>query len=375
MTPHRQVKSFQKQELLKCNDTGSEAKRKQSFTSARLSEIQGKFRAMKRQQIIDMQTIDKVKPVQESYQLRPFPETHLGRIAPELRILIYHELVASPPTHAGQELTTRGSRLETQGPQRPAAPKTTFVHLHASCLAVLATCRQVYVEAHPVFYARTSYYAANAKELEQLIRLNSPFVVKSPLRTNMITSLCVKYVASYKESLHPFMKFWARGTHFRNWESLRKIYLCMRAGEELGFIKFLFLLPDMEYGVVEFLDDSRWVTRLQRPEEVWKIQYACFCFGIGIGKGKGGVELSYADILRQRRLLKVESRDPRLEEGQECLVEVDIDAPLEKCMSRPMQAMMNKFSDLSIGSNSRASSSGASLEALVEEMAVYGCAE
>ncbi len=359
MTPQHQFKSFQKQALLKRNDTGSEAERKKSFTSARLSEIQEKIRAMKGQQIIDMQTIDKVKPVQQNYQLQLFTETHLGRIAPELRVLIYHELVASPPTHAGQELTTQGSRLEKQGPHRPATPKTTFVHLHASCLAVLATCRQVYVEAHPVFYARTSYYAANAKELEQLIRLNSPFVANSPLRDNKITSLCIKDVISYtdrKYNIPDLSLLFAMRIRLKHWENLRKIYLCMRAGEELGFINFLFLLPRMDYGVVEFLDDSHWVIRLQRPEEDWKIQYACFCPYSSIGKG--GVNLNYADITLQRQLLEVESRDPGLEEGQERFVEVDIGEPLEKCISWHMQAMMDKFSDLSIGSDSRASLSG-----------------
>ena len=253
---------------------------------------------MKWQQIIDLQTTDRIEPVQEISQSRPFPEAHLGRIAPELRILIYHELVASPPPHAGQELTTQGSQLKKQGPHRPATPTTTFVHLQASCLAVLATCRRIYVEARPVFYARTSYYAANAKELEQLISLTTFSVVHSPLRTNMITSLCVKdVVLDRKHFTLSFDLWYAVSIQLSHWESLRKIYLCMRAGEELGFIDFLFCLPRMCYGVVEFLDDSRWIIRLQHPEEDWKIQYACF--GIS-DKGKGGMKISHADITLQR---------------------------------------------------------------------------
>ena len=369
MTPQHQVNSFQKQALLKRNNTCSDAERKKSFTSARLSEIQEKTHAMQGQQIINMQTI----PVQEISQSRPFTETHLGRIAPELRILIYHELVASPPTHAGQELTTQASRLEKRG---PAAPKPTFVHLHVSCLAILATCRQIYIEACPVFYARTSYYAAHAKELEQLISLTSSSVAHSPLRTNMNTCLCVKDVAHYRDRPYELLcspLLDAMNTRLRHWESLRKIYLCMRAGEELDFIKFLFQLPNMEYGVVEFLDDSRWVIRLQRPEEDWKIQYACFC--CGNKTGEGGVKLDQNDIRLQRRLLEIESRDPGLVEGQERFVEVNIDAPLEKCMPGPMLEMMDKFSDLSVASDSRASSSRVAWQARVEEMAARGYAE
>ena len=49
-------------------------------------------------------------------------------------------------------------------------------------------------------------------------------------------------------------------------------------------------------------------------------------------------------------LLKRDSRAPGLEKGQERLVEVDIDGPLEKSVPWEMLAMMDKFRDLSIES-------------------------
>ena len=102
----------------------------------------------------------------------------------------------------------------------------------------------------------------------------------------------------------------------------------MRVDEEIGYIGFLFLLLHMIRGVIEFLDESHWMIRLQRPEEDWKIQYACF-FTNTHRLGKGDVELSFADIITQERLLKRDSRAPGLEEGQERLVEVNIDRPSE----------------------------------------------
>lgn len=88
--------------------------------------------------------------------------------------------------------------------------------------------------------------------------------------------------------------------------------------------------------------------RLQRPEEEWKIQYACF-YKTDYREGKGGVELSFDDIVIQRQLLMIDSRALGLEKVQERFVEVEINAVLEKRMPWEMQDMMEKFGDLSLG--------------------------
>ena len=121
----------------------------------------------------------------------------------------------------------------------------------------------------------------------------------------------------------------------------------MRVGEEFEYMGLLFCLPGMARGVIDFLDESHWVIRQQRPEEEWKIQYACF-YITGHREGKGGVELSFDDIVIQRELLMIDSRAPGLKKGQERFVEVAINAVLEKRIPWEMQAMMNKFGDLSL---------------------------
>ena len=281
---------------------------------------------------------------------RPFLQTGLGRLPPELRAEIYQDLVAAPPTHAGQEVTAKSVHAEITGPHRKSTKSTTFVHLQASSLAILETCRQIYVEASPVFYARTSYYAANGKELQHLIGPYICFDVKRSFRPDMVTSLCLKDVSiqgfSREKSTYPI--FLQYGKRLVEWRNLRYVYLCMRVGEELQYIEVLFyLIPHFCLGVIVFLDDSRWIIRLQRPEEEWKTQYACICAG-NYGKDKKGVELSYGDIRIQRQLLQIESRASGLEEGQERVVEVEIGGPLEKPMSFETRCMMTAFGKFSL---------------------------
>lgn len=289
----------------------------------------------------------------ELYQPRPFHQTLLGKLPPELRLRGYHELVATPPTHAGQELTAQGIRAEPKNANGPGPPTTTFAHLQASCLDILETCRRNYVEAYPLFYARTSYYTDNTKEFSLFMRLG--YLFDSPLRSSTITSLCVKNLVSQSKSLHqPQFSLISFVTvlgcyRLAELESLRKLYICMRVGEELGYVELLFRLPRMNRGVIDFLDESHWVLRLQNPEEEWKVQYACF-LGDGWKKGKGDVELSFDEIDIQRRILMNDTQAPGLEQGQERFVEVDINAPLEKRMHWKMLAMVDKFGALSIGS-------------------------
>lgn len=102
----------------------------------------------------------------------------------------------------------------------------------------------------------------------------------------------------------------------------------MCVGEEIQYIEFLFPLPHMVYGVIEFLDDSHWMIRLQRPEEEWKLQYACLS-SKAYCRGKGDIDMSKADIRTQEKLLERDFRAPGLKKGQERLVEVDIEGPLE----------------------------------------------
>lgn len=139
-----------------------------------------------------------------------------------------------------------------------------------SWLRTLQTCRQIYLEAFPVFYGRKSYYTADAQEMVSFFRFGrsgSP----GPLafRGDGITSLCVKGLVQYSSDTT-----WAHCANYspvyvdsmaisatsrlQGWKNLRRISLCMNFGEEKFYLIFLFRLPGLEHGVVEFLDESHW---------------------------------------------------------------------------------------------------------------------
>ena len=62
----------------------------------------------------DSRTIVEVGIISQLYRLQPFADSHLGKLPPELRTLIDHDLVATPPLHSGQGLTTQGVRAVIQ---------------------------------------------------------------------------------------------------------------------------------------------------------------------------------------------------------------------------------------------------------------------
>lgn len=120
---------------------------------------------------------------------KPFLETSLGRLAPEIRGMIFINLLAIPPPYGGRDFRAKPSPKASRSP----VSLTTFVDLKASCLAVLRTCRQVYLEAFPMFYASKSYYLANAQDLATFLKIGRYFY-EGPrlLWVDTITSLCLK---------------------------------------------------------------------------------------------------------------------------------------------------------------------------------------
>ena len=212
----------------------------------------------------------------------PFPKTRLGKLPQKLRTQTCHELVAIPPIHTGKMPNTRGIRAGKRDPYMPLTPPTAFVHLQASYLNVLSICRQMYLEAHPIFYSRRSFYTQNTKELRRLSILGlRPFSQSSFRITTThnftVTSLCVRDLVSWSNEKGHYLNDMDFESFYglRKWNNLQKLCLCMRAGEEIGYLEFLFLLPRMSHGVVEFLDNSHWALRRQCPQEKWQIQYAC----------------------------------------------------------------------------------------------------
>ena len=281
-----------------------------------------------------------------------FSVTRLGMLPQKLRTQIYHELVAAPPIHVRQMKVTQDIYAGPRSYFGPLESSTTPVHLQASYFAVLRVCRLIYFEAHPIFYGRGSYYTDNAKEFQQLVRLSVRTFLQQPLNLNLITSLSLKDIVSWSDKKGYCLDYATLISVFQleKWRGLRKIWFCMRVGEEMGILEFLFLLPRISRGVVDFLDDSKWVIRQQHSEEEWQLQYACFETNALLYKrGKNGEELSDKDIAIQRRILRAQSLALELHDGSQRYVEVQIGGRFDWVMRCEMQILSARFSSLSLG--------------------------
>ena len=282
---------------------------------------------------------------------KPFHQTHLGRLPPELREMIFTELLATPPAFGGHDFVTKSSNFRASSP----AP-IRFVHITASWRQVLWTCRQIYREAFPVFFASSAYFFAkpptrafdylSMDSFRRVLRLDtitalflSGWVETRPLYSkerldeifsdpnypgrNLVTrqELEVKTFKTIRDS----------STYsFRGLKSLRTVVLCFLVGEELLYINVLYALSNMRRGVVSFIDESRWAIREQNPEDpFWSIQYACFTSG-DFNKGKDNEEISYDRRCIELDVTDIDSRAPGLKEGDERFVEVSIGLPVKK---------------------------------------------
>ena len=292
--------------------------------------------------------------------LKPFLQTHFGRMPPELRERVFIELLATPPSHAGHDFTTisPAHRKSTTAPQR-------FVHIKASWRQVTQTCRQIYVESRAIFFAAKSYYLAKPQELTKLLGIHS--MLWPPLfRLDSITALClrdfVREVSLYtKEQIDEIMSnpndyrsrantrqqlaersFKMLNASFRysikHLKNLRTIGLCFLVSEETMYVDLLYCLTGIQKGLVEFVDASHWLIRPQKPGDVWSIQYACFSNGC-YGKGKDNEAISYDRLRIERDVTDIDSRAPELKEGDERYVEVQIQWPvMEKPPQEPLSS-------------------------------------
>lgn len=263
---------------------------------------------------------------------RPFLRTDFGKLAAETRESIFLNLLATPPPHAGREVSVP-------------------YHLRASHLAVLHTCRQMYLEAFPIFYDRESYYAANAQELIHILKFgqsDSPGLKN--FRAETITTLCVKDLIrrglgyrlfEHRNSFQIGGHQTSRGEidiqylddqtisavrNLNTWTSLNKICLCMRVGEEIGFIQLLFEIPGLEQGMLDIYDDYKWAVRPQpqhRPDQkdgLARSQWLCSY--VDTMGNRTYVELDR--FVYSRKELEYRSRASKRLRGDERYVEVDI---------------------------------------------------
>ena len=279
---------------------------------------------------------------------KPFSQTNFGRLPPEIRAKVFIELLATPPPYAGHDFATESPETRTSS----LAPKK-FVHIKASWYQVTRTCRQIFTESHPIFFASKSYYFEKPQELARFLEYDS-LVVRQIFQWDNITALCLKdcvtYVPLYtKERIDNIfsdpstsgnlyvtragleaMTYKRLELNFifciKYLRNIKTIGFCMRVGEELSYIDLLYWVSGMRRGLVEFVDASHWIIRPQNPEDAWSIQYACFGGG-DFGKGKDNEDIPYDRRRIESEVTDIDSRIPGLQEGDERYVEVQIRRP------------------------------------------------
>ena len=262
--------------------------------------------------------------------------------------MIYIALLAIPPSYAGHNFNVTSKEYKDSG----TIPRK-FVHLGGSSHQVTQTCRQIYKEAHPIFFASKAYYFAKPQEVN-CFRCHWRW--SPPFRTDTVTALCLKDLVENipKQRIHELLSDSQQpdaqtqqetevGT-FKNirynpffvypvFKNLRMIALCFPVGEEMLYIDLLYCLSGMRRGLVEFVDASHWLIREQKPGDAWSIQYACFFSAdYCMDKDNSTIPFDRRHIISE--VTDIDSRAPGLTEGDERFVEVQIQRPFKNDLAQ-----------------------------------------
>ncbi|KAM0798122.1 hypothetical protein BDR22DRAFT_823677 [Usnea florida] len=275
---------------------------------------------------------------------KPFLKTGLGKLPPEIRKMIFINLLATPPPYAGHDFA-----INSAGPKNSASVPKKFIHIRASWHQVTRTCRQIHLEAYPLFFASESYYLANPQELKRCLREGVSYRITAPaIRHYTITTLCLEgfitcsplYTNDEIDKI--LSNHLSRGRTRQQLEAetfkavddiardrlaalpnLKTVGLRIRVGEEMIYVNLMYGVSGMRRGLVEFVDQSHWLIRNQHPNDVWRIQYACFTLA-DYGTDKNMEEIPYDRLRIEREVTDIDSRAPGLQEGDERYVEVQI---------------------------------------------------
>lgn len=233
------------------------------------------------------------------------------------------------------------------------------MHIKESWYQVTRTCRQIYDESRPIFFASRSYYLANHQDLARFLDYSK--LTRLSFRCDAITALCVRDLVKntrvyaqedideiFSDPTDARAVFRTREDYetrtykdidlslshnLRRLKSLRTVGLCIRVGEEMEYVDFVHGLSDIRKGLVEFKDASHWLIRSQNPGDHWRIQYACFPHG-DYARGKDDEIIPYDISCIELAVTDIDSRAPGLQEGDERYVEVQIQRHTENNSSQ-----------------------------------------
>ncbi|KAK3174860.1 hypothetical protein OEA41_002106 [Lepraria neglecta] len=218
------------------------------------------------------QTLDRLLARLHTPTREPFVNTSFGKLPPEIREQIYHELLIDEAPHTGQHSTGEG----TEG--RNGLTK-------ASDLNILLTCRQIYHEASHIYYARNSFHINTEPELLSFLdsigqtsraKLTSlpvnGLVIKHRVRDKYSQEIWDQYapqLAMTAAELEIFKNLTGEKLHLsaekaaplmKQCINLRRICMQAKIGDEFLCFVWLGLVFSDDF-VVNFLDELHWVLR------------------------------------------------------------------------------------------------------------------
>ena len=203
---------------------------------------------------------------------KPFLETTLGRLPPEVRATIFEDVLTVgtlSPLKDGISVPMVKSR--SQVTESPAGP--------ASCLALLQTCRQIYHETSCLFYTLNTLHFSKPQDLLSFLRNlgtercgelmslhlddmteQMPRYIRNNLelfRSLGESEISLTWMASLLyDEIHEDFKEAMQLLNKRG--NLRKIYLDMRRTQALKYIAFFAKLPFIRNREIKFASPARW---------------------------------------------------------------------------------------------------------------------
>ena len=196
---------------------------------------------------------------------RPFLETTLGRLPPEIRAPIFRDVLTVgtlSPLKDGISVPMVKSRSQVTG--SPAGP--------ASCLALLQTCRQIYHETSCLFYTLNTLHFSKPQDLLSFLSQlgTERWGVLKSLHLDEMTVQVPRYTRSHLESfrsrgenedtlcdeIHEDFKEAVQLLNKRG--NLRKIYLDMRPSQTLKYVLSCAELPCFRKREIKFASPTRW---------------------------------------------------------------------------------------------------------------------
>lgn len=221
---------------------------------------------------------------------RPFLDTGLGELPPEIREMIWGLVLSSheaPAIDADVQKSLLLIKALSNVTLSEASPPS--IRDEVSCPALLRVCRMVYQEARNIYYAKATFCFTDASSLTgflEKIGVEQRLAITT-LRLGGLTRKEPMFSQHYLDEHHPEIdggnnvlredlaamtivlkhpKAEEAATYLNECPHLSTIHLDMKVGEEKLYIDFLLDVYGFRQVVIDFPDTFHWTLR-RAPEE------------------------------------------------------------------------------------------------------------